>query len=335
MTDEQGTPQPTPTGTWGTPSGEGLDAGAVGTTPTPDATMDAAMSTAPAATTAASSPANLDGAARNVFFGSMAVAIIGVVGLVTGTWLVTWPGLILVGLGAAAAGLIWLGATSPRTSLPIPGRYVELLTGLVATVIGLGGVMSAVFDLDELGEADFIVDTLVYVLLAAVGLFLLLATGRAWPGGTGAIAKPVRPSAALGGRLAFVGVLLVMLGWLVNVTVGVWNWHPGALVTFLVLLVAVILLMIADDAWGPRIPVPAAWIAAGVAIWAGLIALVEHVQGFLGNDDLSPGIEDWVGMILYVAGIVLVVVGTVMLAANARPAAGASTPDTPAPPPAA
>jgi hypothetical protein len=280
------------------------------------------------------SMADLQGPALSVFIGAVAVAVIGIVGVITGTWRAEWTGLLLILLGVAGAAIVWVGASKAlQGKLPFAGRYVELLVGLVATVIGIGGIVDRAFDLDEAGDEGFILGLIVYVALAAAGLFVLLMTGRGWPGGAGAIAAPVRAGAERGGRLAFLGVLLVLLGWLVNITLGNWNWHPAALGTFLILLVAVIVLMIGEDAFDPRIPPIAAWVAAIIAIWAGVIALVEHLQGFLGSDS-SPGIGEWVGMILYVGGVIVVIVGTVLMALAAGPVPGMGSPDEGKSPPA-
>jgi hypothetical protein len=43
-----------------------------------------------------------------------------------------------------------------------------------------------------------------------------------------------------------------------------------------------------------------------------------------GDDGDEEGIEDWLGMALHAVGIVLVVLGTVLMAVNARPTAGSS-----------
>jgi hypothetical protein len=278
---------------------------------------------------------DLQGPARSVFAGAVAVAVIGIIGVIAGSLRLQWTGVVLILLGLAGAAVVWMGASKTLSgNLPFAGRYVELLVGLVATVIGIGGIVEAAFDLDQANESGFILGVVVFVALAAAGLFVLLMTGRAWPGGANAIAAPIRPGAELGARLAFLGVLLVLLGWLVNITLGVWRWEgPAALVTFLVLLVAVILLMISEDAFGPRIPIPVAWVAAGVAIWAGLIALVQHLQAFLSEFD-SPGIEDWLGMLLYIVGIILVIAGTVMMALAAGPVRGigGAAPPSDAPP---
>jgi len=341
MADERNPDGSDPTGSWGTPEGDvprpaepAQPAEPEPATGGSDAAGDVSTAASEATARAAATLADLRGAPRSVFIGAIAIAVIGLIGGVLNAWPVTWTAVILVLLGAAAAAVVWLGAGGSNV-LPFAGRYVDLVTGLVATVVGAGGIVEAVFDLDQIGESDLIVATVLYVALAAAGLFVLLATGRAWPGGVGAIAKPVRPGAERGGRLAFGGILLVILGWLVNVTVGVWSWYAASLVVFLILVVAVILLMISDDAFGLRIPVPAAWIAAGVAIWAGLIAFIEHVQYFVSQDRFDPGIEDWLGMIIYMVGIVLVIAGTVMMAANARPAVDAEPagpPDASSPP---
>jgi hypothetical protein len=327
MADQQDPYGSNPTGQWGAPEGD-QPSPAEPAPPEETAGLEGAAEGAAAAASAATAQAaatlaDLRGAPRSVFFGAIAIAIIGVVGVALDVWPMMWTGVILILLGVAAAVLVWLGAAGTNV-LPFAGRYVDLFAGLVATAIGAGGIVEAVFDLDQ---DDLVARLIAYGALAAAGLFVVLATGRAWPGGAGAIAKPVRPGAERGGRLAFLGILLVILGWLVNVTVGVWTWYPASLVVFLILVVAVVLLMISDDAFGPRIPVPAAWIAAGVAIWAALITFIEHVQSFVNQDRFEPGLEDWLGVALYAAGIVLVVIGTVLMAINARPAP--SEPSTP------
>lgn len=136
--------------------------------------------------------AGLDGAALQVVGGGIAVAVISVIGLVFNIWPFTWTGLVLIVFGLGTAAVAYLRATGlTPAQMPISGRFIELATALVATVIGVGGIVESIFDLDSLDVAEIIV----YALLAATGMVLILAVGRTWPGGASAITAPLRPGA--------------------------------------------------------------------------------------------------------------------------------------------
>ena len=106
-------------------------------------------------------------------------------------------------------------------------------------------------------------------------------------------------------RLVLLGAALVLVGWLGNVTIGVWFLRAGVEVITLILLAALVMRAAADPEEPLRLPLPPAFIALALSILGAIIA-VQHMSVFVGE---ITGIDDWICQLLYVAGVVVVVVG--------------------------
>ena len=97
----------------------------------------------------------------------------------------------------------------------------------------------------------------------------------------------------------------MLIGWLGNVTIGVWFLRAGVEVITLILLAALVMRAAADPEEPLRLPLPPAFIALALSILGAIIA-VQHMSAFVGQ---ITGIDDWICQLLYVAGVVVVVVG--------------------------
>ena len=132
-------------------------------------------------------------------------------------------------------------------------------------------------------------------------------------------------------RLVLLGAALVLVGWLGNVTIGVWFLRPGVEVITLVLLAALVMRAAADPDEPLRLPLPPAFVALALSILGGHHRPPAHV-GLLRPDH---GHRDWLAQLLYVAGVVVVVVGAgIGSAEGARSLTEGPTGDPPAADPA-
>jgi hypothetical protein len=352
MSGEQNPPGSTPTGSWGAPppseppseapaptgwSSQQPATPASGEPATPPAAAAGAPAGAPPASSqAAAAIGRLDATSRQVVLAGAAVALIGLVGAIVRVWPFDWMGIVLILLGGAAAVVAFLGGPgSMPASMPVSGRGIELAAGLIAAVLGIGGVVESVFDVvDNLDEVDFWTDTAFYVVLAAAGLWLVVVSGRRWSGGViGAVGRT--RSGSRGTRLVALGVLLVILGWFLNVSISFWRWYPSAVVLALALLALIIVVLIAAREDDLRLPIPGEWIAAGLTIVAAILAL-DHLRAFLDlGNEVSIDPLEWLAMIVYLVGVGLMVSGAVLMAIDAQSARAAPRPPvSPEPPPA-
>jgi hypothetical protein len=141
--------------------------------------------------------------------------------------------------------------------------------------------------------------------LAFAGVLLYFAATEWWTGGP---AEPWTSALASGDRatrLVLLGAALVLVGWLGNVTIGVWFLRAGVEVITLILLAALVMRAAADPEEPLRLPLPPAFIALALLILGAIIA-VQHMSVFVGE---ITGIDDWICQLLYVAGVVVAIVG--------------------------
>ena len=106
--------------------------------------------------------------------------------------------------------------------------------------------------------------------------------------------------AGLPGRLILGGAVLVIVGWLGNVTIGAWYLDAGVLTISLVLLVLLLARAEADPDQPMHLPVPVAFVAIVLAGLAALGAVGQTLA--LADEDL--GMDDWLAHLIAVAGVV-------------------------------
>lgn len=283
--------------------------------PTADAPADAdataADATAPAAS-AAAAPAGAaikmptDTTSRVILVNGLATAILALVGVVLGAWRLELFGAVMIVVGLVAAGVAWAVSTGMVRSESLPGRDIELAAGIVAGVLGVLNVFEMVFDLDDLDDRGGIVGVVLTIALAVVALALFAGAVRRWTSPREILANGDR-----GTRLAYAGVGLVILGWLGNVTLGIWNFSAGVGVLTLILLAGVVLRWASDPA-SKRLPVAGAWIAVVLAVVAALLGL-QHLTALMDRAD-DIGIDDWLFLLAALAGVALTLVGAVWTA---------------------
>jgi hypothetical protein len=296
----------TPSGADPTPRADEL---ADDSLPGPTAAGDApdagsAASTGRAGAAAAMMPT--DATSRMITGAGLATAIIALIGVPLSAWRLDYFGMVMIVAGLVAAGVAWAGSTGMVRIDALPGRDIELGAGIVAAVLSVLNVLERLFDLGQLDQRGGLVALILTLALAVAALALFAGVVRRWTS-----PREVLVIGDRGTRLAYAGVGLVMLGWLGNVTIGVWNFSAGVGVLTIVLLCGIVLRWASDPA-SKRLPIAGAWIAVVLAVVATLLGL-NHLMGFAGNaSDFGP--LDWLLLLLYLAGVAMALVGSVWTA---------------------
>jgi hypothetical protein len=247
-----------------------------------------------------------DTTSRMILTSGLATAVIALIGLPLNAWDLEYFGLVMIVAGLAAAAVAWAGSTGRIRIEALPGRDIELAAGIVAGVLSVLNLFEMLFDMDQLDERGDALGAILTVALAVVALGLFAAVVRRWTS-----PREVLASGDRGTRLAYAGVLLVMLGWLGNVTLGVWNFSAGVGVLTWILLAGVVLRWASDPA-SKRLPVAGAWIAVVLAAIATLLGL-NHLMAFMDrSSDFSA--VDWVFLLVYIVGVALTLVGSIWTA---------------------
>jgi len=275
-----------------------------GAAPTPDSTGSGGPEVGGAAPMASMMPT--DTTSRMIIGAGLATAIIALIGVPLGAWRMDYLGIVMIVAGLAAAGVAWAGATGRVRTDALPGRDIELAAGIVAGVLSVLNVFEMLFDLDQLDERGDAVGAVLTVALAVAALALFAGVVRRWTS-----PREVLASGDRGTRLAYAGVGLVILGWLGNVTIGVWNFSAGVGVLTWILLAGMVLRWASDPA-SKRLPIAGAWIAVVLAVIAALLG-INHLLGFLDRAE-DFGIIDWALLLLYLAGVALTLIGSVWTA---------------------
>ena len=220
-----------------------------------------------------------------------AVAVIGLLGSLIGAWTFDFTGLILIVAGLVAFGTAYVSfgrevwRAHRREARPDPGRRHHL---------GCAGHPVRGRDPGRPGSTwrpTAASSGLVLTLgLGIAGVILYYAATEWWSGGpaapwTSALASGARPT-----RFVLIGAALVLIGWLGNVTIGFWFLRAGAEVITLILLAALVMRAEADPDEPLRLPIPASFVALGLAIIGAIIA-IQHTLPFI---DQGGGIDDWI-----------------------------------------
>jgi hypothetical protein len=242
----------------------------------------------------------------------IAVAVIALLGIVIGAWSWDFGGLILIASGVVAAGTAYIISGREAGTPMVAPRDLILAGGTIAAALGVLFAAEILFDLDNLRSYGDVLGLTLTFGLALAGLALYLGATLWWSGGPAAPWTSALASGDGAVRLVFIGTGLVLLGWLGNVTIGIWYLRPGTEVITFVLLAALLLRAGADPDEPLRLPVPVGFVALALSIIAAIIAL-QHTGVFIGE---TTGIEDWLAQLLYVAGVAVVVAGAGLAASE-------------------
>jgi hypothetical protein len=266
----------------------------------------------------------MDPASTRIAGVGAAVAVIAVIGAVLGTWRFDWSAIVLIAAGLLAAGTAVLtsGASASRAT-PIAMRDLTLAGGTIAAVLGMLFLLEVVFDLDDLDDAGGILGAVAALALAVAGVALYALAATAWSGGpltpwTRALSAGDRMT-----RLVLGGAALVVVGWLGNVTIGVWRLDPGVIAITLVLLAALVVRAAADPDQPLVLSFPVAYVVIALTGITLLLAL-QH-SALLADQEVS--IENWIPQLIYVAGAAIALIGGILgalagLASTTPPAPG-------------
>jgi hypothetical protein len=267
----------------------------------------------------------MDPASRRIAGVGAAVAVIAIIGAVLGTWRFDWSAIVLIlaGLLAAGTAVLTSGAGSSR-AMPIAKRDLIFAGGEIAAVLGVLFLLEVLFDFDDLDGYGGLLGAVAALAIAVAGVALYVLAANAWSGGPLA---PWTRALAAGDRttkLVLGGAALVVLGWLGNVTIGVWLLDPGVIAITLVLLAALSVRAAADPDQALVLPFPVAYVAVALTGIALLLALQHSAR--LADQDVS--VENWIPQLIYVAGAAIALIGAIL---GAIAAVASSTPAAPGP----
>jgi hypothetical protein len=237
-----------------------------------------------------------------------AVAVIALLGGFVGAWTFDFTGVILIVAGLVAAGTAYVTFGRERFKPMVASRDLILGGGTIAAALGILYVAEILFDLDNLDAYGGIFGLVLTLGLGVAGVVLYYAATQWWDGGP---ASPWTTALAAGDRattLVLIGAGLVLIGWLLNVTIGIWFVWAGTEVITLILLSALVMRAAADPEEPLRLPLPPAFVALALAILGAIIA-IQHTMVFMKE---ITGLDDWLGQLLYLAGVVMVIVGAAL-----------------------
>ncbi len=292
--------------------------------PEPSGTPDPADATAgPAATgpSAAALPSlntaqvtafwtGLGSVGQLIVAAALALIAITMVGAIIDAWDSSGTLAIVVVTAAVAAGLAaWLTARVRAGALltPIPLETIEFAAGVVAVVLAVLRLVEFVFDFDDLEDYGGPIGAVLTVGLAlAAGALLLGALRR----------DPTLRSAALAGdrgtRLAVGGLVLVLIAWLLNLSIGFWNMNAAS--TSVAILAFAAVLVVVQPRWLPVVDeIPLGWLGAGLGVVALLLAVGQWGELMdIGLTRVDLELIDYVPQVLSFLGIVAIIAGGVL-----------------------
>jgi hypothetical protein len=241
----------------------------------------------------------LQGDARLLVGASLAAIAIVIVGLPLSVWDSAPFALLVLAAMAFTAVTGWFTASPAFRALPIPRTTIELGATLVGVVLAVLKAVEILFDLG----ADGIVALLVSAALVAATVAGLIAAQR-----RGADPLAFRRGDR-GVRIAALGLLLVLVGWVLNLTLSFWTMGQAALPLAILTIAALVV------AEAPRItsPVPVAWVGAGIGAFGALLALGNWAElTSLGRTQLELDPGDFLGVLTYSVGAALIIAGGVV-----------------------
>jgi len=172
-------------------------------------------------------------------------------------------------------------------------------------VFGILYSAEIVFALDIVDSFGGVLGITLTFGLAIAGVLLYFAATQWWMGGPAAPWTEALAAGDRATRLVLIGTAVFLLGWLGNVTVGIWFLRAGVEVITFILLAALVMRAAADPDEPLQLPLPPAFVALGLSIVAAIIA-VQHTGEILKTE---AGIAGWLAHLLYVGGVVIVIIG--------------------------
>jgi hypothetical protein len=253
----------------------------------------------PAPTAGAAVPAwsSLDAGARAVAGAALAAVGIIIVGGLVGAWPSTEFVLIALLAAVVAAAGAWLGASAPPSLERVaPASILASLAAAVVAVLGIWRLIELLFDLDQLDEVGGVVGAAMIASLAVAGGALFGAAQRNDP----TTFQAVR-SKDTSAQLALFGLLLVLLGWAINLA-SYWTMRQATL-SLTVLTLAALLIVLA----GRGLPLVATWAGLALAAIGAFLAVDQWSQlTRLGETRLELGLSDYLPFLIYAIGLVLI-----------------------------
>lgn len=240
--------------------------------------------------------ARLDHSARLLVGASVAAIVVVLVGLPLSVWDSAPFALLVLVAGIITAVTGWFGASPTFRDLPIPRSTIELIATHVVAALAALKAIEILFDLDAVGIVALVVSG---SLVAATVAQPVAAQRRG--------ADPLAFSRGnQGTKIAAVGLILVLFGWVLNLSVSFWTMGQAA-VPLAVLTIAA--LTVAEAPQMPS-PIPVAWVGAGIGAFGAILALAHWGDLLnLGRTQLELGAGDFIGLLAYTVGAVLIIVG--------------------------
>ena len=264
--------------------------------------------------------AKLDQTDRLLTGGTIATAVVTILGIPFGAWASTDFILILLVATAVAGVAVWLGRPSNVGSVSAPLPLIELAAASVVAVLVVWNAIEIAFDIGSATRGG-IVGIVLTAALAVAGSAILAGAFRRVDG-----ARALLASGDLWTRLAEVGLALVLVGWALNLSIGYWTMAAATL-TLAVLTLAAVLILLSS-----RIPspIPVAWAGVVLGVFAAWLAIgLWSELATLGEQTVDLSITDILSFLVYVVGLGLIVAGGVLTALEQ----GAKQPATAAEPP--
>jgi hypothetical protein len=239
--------------------------------------------------------------------GSIALIVIALLGAIVNAWEDSGTLVGMVVIAAAAAAVAAFVRTQGTKPSAIPLETIEFAAGAVATVLALLRVVELAFDFDDIDSYGGVLGAVMTVgLLVAAGAVLVGALRR----------DPTLRSDILasdrGTRLAVAGLVLVVLAWLLNLSIGFWNMNAAA--TSVALLTFGAVLVVVQRRWLAVLEeVPLGWVGAGFGVVGLLLAIglwgelmdIGRTRVDLEFIDFLPQVLSFLGIAGIIAGGVL------------------------------
>ena len=271
----------------------------------------------------------LDRSSQVVVGAGAVAALTAIVGTALGTWPFEYAGLVLLLAAIAGAALAWLQASRRLPVLPVRGGDLMLVAAGIVAALGVLALLTILGDLDQLDEEyGGVLGVVASAVLAAAGVAMVAGTLRlAAPADAGGAS---RTSPRRGIMIGLAGAAIALIGWVANLTIGVWEFHASVVAVSLIVIGAVMLRSAGGSAEGST-PLRASWIAV-VASAAALLILVDHYGPVSRIADRGLfATEDWLAFAAYAVGVVALLGGSILRAADERvPGAAAAAEPAPA-----
>ena len=301
--------QADPTGPPASPQNDlGSPTGPTSPTVPPASPDDAPLASAPAGSSPGPNAAsiawsNLDATSRLVVAGSLAAIVITILGVPIGAWVATDFVLIMLVASIATAATAW-AVRSYNQPTPIPLPIVELGAGAVAAVLAVWNLIEVVFDLDA--PRGGIVGVILAVGLAIAAVAVLVGALR-----RGGEARDVLMPGDMWSRIALGGLVLVLIGWALNLSISYWTMSAATL-TLAVLTLATVIIVASGRI---ATPIPAAWVGVVLGVFGAYLALELWGElADLGENRVDLAITDILPFLIYVVGILGILAGGVLTA---------------------